>query len=117
MGGHLALIDLLAESLRGLPPGAIPIWNGLGRIIVFAGLLFKTALHVALPLVIGLALANLAFGVMSRAAPQLNLFSVGFPMIMTLGFLLIWLLFPLLAGQARQIFMDTLQVAGTLWGQ
>jgi flagellar biosynthetic protein FliR len=117
MGGHLALIELLAESLRGLPPGTIPTWNGLGRIMVFAGLLFKTALHVALPLVIGLALANLAFGVMSRAAPQLNLFSIGFPMIMTLGFLLIWLLFPLLAGQTRWVFRDSLRVATTLWGQ
>jgi flagellar biosynthetic protein FliR len=116
MGGHLALIDLLAESLRGLPPGAIPIWNGLGRIMVFVGLLFKTALHVALPLVVGVALANLAFGVMSRAAPQLNLFSIGFPMVMTLGFVLIWLLFPLLAGQAREIFGGTLRVAASFWG-
>jgi flagellar biosynthetic protein FliR len=116
MGGHLALIELLAESLRGMPPGSVPAWNGVGRIMAFAGVLFKTALHVALPLVVGLALANLAFGVMSRAAPQLNLFSIGFPMVMTLGFVLIWLLFPLLAGQARNIFGDTLHVAASFWG-
>ncbi len=115
MGGHLALIDLLAESLRGLPPGVLPAWNGLGRIVSLAGLLFKTALHVALPMVAGLVLANLAFAVMSRAAPQLNLFSIGFPMVMTLGFLLIWLLFPLLAGQVRQIYADHLRVAVIFW--
>jgi flagellar biosynthetic protein FliR len=46
---------------------------------------------IALPLVVALLLVNIALAVISRAAPQLNIFSVGFPLTLTVGIWLVWL--------------------------
>ena len=70
--------------------------SGIGRegiwdIAARGSRMFSGALQVALPAVVALLIVNLAFGVMSRAAPTLNLFAVGFPVTMTLGFvILLW---------------------------
>lgn len=90
MNGHLALIELLAHSFTSLPPGQ----GGLGAqdfyaIVRFAGEIFSGGMRVALPAVIALLLVNLAFGVISRAAPALNVQSIGFPLSLVAG---LWLL-------------------------
>jgi flagellar biosynthetic protein FliR len=87
MNGHLLLLELLVESFLTLPVGP----NGLDRdaFYVLAGWgtqLFAGAVWLALPAVASLLVVNAAFGVMSRAAPQLNIFSVGFPVAMIMGF-------------------------------
>ncbi len=92
MNGHLELIRLLASSFSGLPPGV----GTLGRetFWAIAGLgsaLFSGALRVALPAMIALLVVNLGFGVMSRAAPSLNLFAIGFPVTLIVGLLMMWL--------------------------
>ncbi len=48
-------------------------------------------MRVALPAMIALLVVNLGFGVMSRAAPSLNLFAIGFPVTLIVGLLMIWL--------------------------
>ncbi len=48
-------------------------------------------MKIALPAVTALLIVNLSFGIMSRAAPTLNLFAVGFPVSMLLGFVVIFL--------------------------
>jgi len=45
---------------------------------------------MALPVMAALLLVNLGMGVVTRAAPQLNIFAVGFPITMLIGFVLIW---------------------------
>jgi flagellar biosynthetic protein FliR len=86
LDGHLALIEALIAGFQALPPGQ----GGLGRdglwaIGSFASTMFSGALAVALPGMTALLVVNLAFGVMSRAAPTLNLFGVGFPIILVFG--------------------------------
>jgi len=51
--------------------------------------MFADAVMVALPAVASILLVNLAFGVVSRSAPQLNIFGVGFPVTLTLGFVIL----------------------------
>jgi flagellar biosynthetic protein FliR len=92
MDGHLALIELVAESFHLLPISS----GGLSRaavlaIIAWSSQLFVVALKIALPAIAALIVVNLSFGVMSRAAPTLNLFAVGFPVAMLLGFVVIFL--------------------------
>lgn len=92
LNGHLALIQMLADSFTLLPIGA----GGLGRasfweLLLWSNQIFVVAMSVALPAIIALIVVNLSFGVMSRAAPTLNLFAVGFPVAMLLGFVVIFL--------------------------
>ena len=90
--GHLALIELLAKSFRAWPVGSgkltLPV---LSEVLAWTSQLFTFALTIALPAITALLVVNLSFGVMSRAAPTLNLFAVGFPVAMLLGFAVIFL--------------------------
>jgi flagellar biosynthetic protein FliR len=83
---HLLVIGGLMESFRVLPVDA-PLNSGLGlNAVTAAGAeMFRLALSIALPALAALLLANLALGVLSRAAPQLNLFAVGFPATLIIG--------------------------------
>lgn len=85
---HLGLIALLAKSFEMLPVGAGGIGPTDARDIVeFASLLFIGAMQLALPTVVAILMVNVAFGVISRAAPTLNLFAVGLPISMLMGFI------------------------------
>ena len=53
--------------------------------------MFASALSIALPVLTGLLIVNIAFGVMSRSAPQINIFAVGFPITLIFGLFLMWL--------------------------
>jgi len=92
LDGHLAVIELLADSFRLLPlTGDGLDRNAIGSILEWSGQVFVVAAKIALPAVIALLIVNLSFGVMSRAAPTLNLFAIGFPAAMLLGFTVIFL--------------------------
>jgi flagellar biosynthesis protein FliR len=92
MDGHLALIEMIAESFRILPiAGAGLTRAAVSYLLEWSSQLFIVALKIALPAITALLVVNLAFGVMSRAAPTLNLFAVGFPVAMLLGFVVIFL--------------------------
>jgi len=92
MDGHLALIQLLAASFTAWPMHevnfTIPV---LTEVLTWTAQLFVFAMKIALPAVTSILVVNLAFGTMSRAAPTLNLFAVGFPVAMLLGFTVIFL--------------------------
>lgn len=84
---HLALIAMLAESYTLLPLGEAGIAPADARDLVgFASVMFTGAMQLALPAVVAMLMVNVAFGVISRAAPTLNLFAVGFPITLMLGF-------------------------------
>ena len=63
--------------------------NALGNIALYGSQLFRGALMVALPGLTALLIVNLAFGVVSRAAPSLNLFAIGFPVTLIGGLLIV----------------------------
>lgn len=79
-GAHLNWIALLVDSYRTFPPGTP--WLAGGRMDLmaqFAGQMFTTALLIALPVTLILLLVQVTTGIISRAAPSLNLFSLGLP--------------------------------------
>ncbi|NND54185.1 MAG: flagellar biosynthetic protein FliR, partial [Gammaproteobacteria bacterium] len=55
----------------------------------FGAVMFAGAIHLALPAVVAILMVNIAFGVISRAAPTLNLFAVGFPVAIMMGFIVL----------------------------
>jgi len=90
LGGHLAIIEMLVSGFTTLPVST----EGLGReglwaMVLWGGTLFSGAITVALPGVTALLIVNLAFGIVSRAAPSLNLFAVGFPISLVFGLLVV----------------------------
>jgi flagellar biosynthetic protein FliR len=88
--GHLLWIEAVAESFRLLPVAAQGLApQGLWALIGFGSELFVWGVRMALPVIAALLVINVAFGVLTRAAPQLNLFSVGFPVTMVIGFILL----------------------------
>ena len=90
LGGHVALIELLIAGLYALPVGMTGLsHDSLWNLILWGGQLFAGAIAVALPGITALLIVNLAFGVVSRAAPSLNLFAVGFPISLVVGFLVV----------------------------
>jgi flagellar biosynthesis protein FliR len=92
MDGHLQVISLLADSFRSLPPGATGLdEKSLWSVVMAGGDLFKGALRVALPAMTALLLVNIGFAATSRASPSMNLFAVGFPISICMGFIALWL--------------------------
>ena len=91
------------DSFRGLPVGTAGLGPGRPAALVADGAarMFAGALQIALPGVTALLVVNLAFGVMSRAAPTLNLFAVGFPVTLLFGFAIVLFGLPLV--QARLV--------------
>jgi flagellar biosynthetic protein FliR len=95
VNGHLLLIGALADSFRSLPVGVDGLhWMEWRRLVGTGALVFSFALQVALPVIAALILANLALGVLTRTAPQLNLFAVGFPVTLIVGMLVLLLVMP-----------------------
>jgi flagellar biosynthesis protein FliR len=90
LDGHLALIRTLVVGFHTLPIGTTGLGaNGLWSVVNWGAELFSGALAVALPGVTALLIANLAFGVVSRAAPTLSIFSVGLPVSLVFGLVVI----------------------------
>src|SRR6202044_392231 len=84
---HLVLLATLAESFQTLPIGAAHIDQGfLLSVVLWGARVFESGLLIALPAVIALVIVNLALGVVTRAAPQLNLFGIGFTITLMCGF-------------------------------
>jgi flagellar biosynthesis protein FliR len=85
--GHLMLLGALADSFHTLPIGSEHVdKNFLLSVALWGARVFDTGLLIALPAVIALVIVNLALGVVTRAAPQLNLFGIGFTITLLSGF-------------------------------
>jgi len=93
--GHLVLVDMIVRSYTALPPGAAWLDAGhLKGIALFGGYAFLAGLLLALPVGFLLLCLNIVMGMMSRAAPSLNLFSVGLPASLAVGVIALAAAFP-----------------------
>jgi flagellar biosynthetic protein FliR len=86
INGHLMLLGALAQSFHSLPIGANIGQDFFMSVVLWGARVFDTGLLIALPAVIALVIVNLALGVVTRAAPQLNLFGIGFTITLLSGF-------------------------------
>jgi flagellar biosynthesis protein FliR len=87
MGGHLIVFGLVIESFTLLPIGQ-PFFSQdmLGKMINWSSMMFLGALLIALPVMMTLLFINVGLGFVARAAPSLNIFTVGFPALILMGF-------------------------------
>jgi flagellar biosynthetic protein FliR len=104
LNGHQVILSTLVESFRVLPVGkSVPLvtWRMLAE---WGGHIFSWGLWIALPVVAALLVANLAIGVMTRAAPQFNILSFGFPLTLSIGFIALYLSLPLMEPVLEQMY-------------
>lgn len=112
--GHLLMIEMLAQSFHTLPVAMLGVdKTDLWRIIIWSSQIFANGLLLALPVMAALLLVNISFGVASKAAPQLQIFGVGFPITIIFGMFLIWLGLPAMI----DVFADMLRDGFTLISQ
>lgn len=105
LNGHLLYIGTLAQSFAAIPVSALPLgagsWLNLAEL---GGKIFSTGLLLALPVVVALMITNLALAVLTKAAPQLNIFALGFPLTLTGGFIALALSLNYLAVPLQSMF-------------
>ena len=117
LNGHLMVLAALAQSFTLLPIGTTPFAaSGIGTLVRWGGTLFAAGILLSLPLVAALLITNIALGVLTRAAPQLNLFAVGFPVTLLAGFGVLLLSLSYMAPVFQILFERGLDQIGTVLG-
>lgn len=117
LDGHLAIVETLVDGFRTLPVGTTGLGNdGLWTIVGWGSQLFAGALMVALPGITALLIVNLAFGAISRAAPSLNLFAVGFPITLVFGLVIVIVGLPALQTSFVDLMRGALGLMRSLLG-
>lgn len=105
MDGHLVIIAALAESFTLLPISAQPFSiKGISGLLSWAGVLFSSGLLLSLPMVAALLVTNLSLGVLTRIAPTLNLFAVGFPVTLAGGMMVLSLSLPYMESAFERLY-------------
>ena len=89
---HLFMIETVLTSFQDLPVGASINPAGFKSLAEYGSSIFKTGFMIGLPLISILLLINLAMGILNRSAPQLTIFSIGFPMTLFIGIVLMMLM-------------------------
>lgn len=105
LNGHLIYVATLAQSFSAIPVAAAPLaaasWQNLAEL---GSKMFSAGLLLALPVTIALMITNLTLAVLTRAAPQLNIFSLGFPLTLAGGFIALALVLNYLTVPLQAIF-------------
>lgn len=115
--GHLIMIALISQSFDTLPISA----NGIDTPVMetlaaWGGEIFKFGLQLSLPVLAALLITNLALGVLTRAAPQLNIFAVGFPLTLSIGIFVLALCMPYYTPILEQMVQDALKLMMDITG-
>lgn len=98
MNGHILMIEAVAQSLNLMPVGMpVNLHAGLSTVIGWGSELFILATRFAAPVIATVLLANVAMAVLGRAAPQLNILAVAFPIQIGVGLVVFSATIPLIA--------------------
>ncbi|MBV1775760.1 flagellar biosynthetic protein FliR [Burkholderiaceae bacterium DAT-1] len=104
MDGHLLVLHTLIKSFSALPVAAAPFHGaGFKALVDAAGLVFHYGVILSLPTVAAVLITNLSIGVMSRAAPQLNVFAIGMPLTLGIGLGAMYFSLPAMAGLVHML--------------
>lgn len=105
LNGHLVLIEVLVDSFRTMPISQESLQpESLWQLLSWGSSMFAGAVGMALPAIASLLVVNFAFGIMTRSSPQLNIFAIGFPITIMIGFAVILVTLPSMLPQAEGMF-------------
>jgi flagellar biosynthetic protein FliR len=115
--GHLVVVAGLAKSFTLFPIGAGSFAPaGLTALVRWGGVLFSAGVLLSLPLIAALLITNIALGVLTRTAPQLNLFAVGFPVTLLVGFAALFVSLSYIGPVFQQLFERGFEAMETVLG-
>ncbi|MHB1229258.1 MAG: flagellar biosynthetic protein FliR [Halothiobacillus sp. 20-54-6] len=115
LDGPALTVKMLADSFLWLPIAPVGLTAAdFWRVVGFGQAMFVNAVLIALPVIISLLMVNIAMGVITRAAPQLNIFSIGFPATLLIGFFLILVSSPVWLPNLEHFLQQTLQFLSDL---
>lgn len=115
LNGHLLLIEALVQGFTTMPVGTSGFGSSaMWSMAAWGSELFAGSLMVALPGMTALLVVNVAFGVMSRAAPTLNLFAIGFPITLIFGLIIIYAGLPTVQSSFIGSLDKAFELIGTL---
>ena len=113
VNAHLLLLGVLVDSFQSLPVSAQPLSAaGFFNVAAFGSTVFAVGLQLALPLIAILLMTNLSLGILTRSAPQLNIFAIGFPITLGVGLIVLDLTLPYFAPQLEQLIQNGLKESG-----
>lgn len=114
---HLALLSTLIDSFTTMPITVGPMSSNITeQVLHWAARLFSAGMQLSLPIVAALLITNMALAILTRAAPQLNLFGIGFPITLAIGFSMMGLTLPYLATPLTNLFQESLMMIRQLVG-
>lgn len=114
LDGHYAVLNLVASSFVLIPVGDTLSLDSIWHLLSWAAILFKGALAIALPALAAMLAVNMIMGVVTRSAPQMNIFSIGFPITMTVGFVAMLLTLPSVKHEFALLWNDAVASILTL---
>jgi flagellar biosynthetic protein FliR len=98
LNGHHLLLDGVFRSYQIVPVNALFVPIGSEQVALFITTIFSQmfliAFQLAIPIVGALFLVDVALGIMARTVPQVNVFVVGLPLKIFVGFVLLLIMFP-----------------------
>ncbi|MHB1086075.1 MAG: flagellar biosynthetic protein FliR [Thiobacillus sp.] len=107
VNAHLLMLGVLVDSFQSLPITTQPLSTaGFYNVAAFGSTVFSVGLQLALPLIAILLMTNLALGILTRSAPQLNLFAIGFPITLGVGLIMLNLTLPYFAPQFESVIQN-----------
>lgn len=110
MNGHLILITAIVDTFSVMPIATDGLSRaGIWQLLSWASRMFAAGVLMAMPVIIALLLVNIGMGVVSRAAPQLNIFAIGFPITLLMGFVLIWITLPQVMNNFGSLVTETFE--------
>jgi len=117
MNGHLVLIEVLVDSFKTMPVSVGGLMPGdFYKVVHWAAILFSGAVAIAIPAIASLLIVNFTFGIMTRAAPQMNIFAIGFPLTMLLGYGVVFATLPSVVPQSSKLFTGAYHLLKSIVG-
>lgn len=111
VNGHLILLEILVTGYQMSSSSlSVEISEVSLNVARLGGWMFVGGVLLAIPAVSSLLVVNLAFGIMNRSAPQLNVFALGFPFSLIFGIVIIWFLLHGWADQFHRLLSEFLEM-------
>ncbi|MCE5388167.1 MAG: flagellar biosynthetic protein FliR [Acidithiobacillus sp.] len=103
-GAIYGMIHVLAISFQLFPIGTVwPDWSWL-KLANYGQIVFTDGVLIALPVIMMVLIANVGMAVIARVAPQVNLFAIGFPVLIMVGMVSLYWLIPWLPDIVSHLF-------------
>ncbi len=116
IGGHLILIQLILMSFEVMPIGGeINLVETTANLIEWTAMVFLGGILIALPIMLTMMLVNLCIGIVTRAAPALNIFAVGFPAMVIAGLVLLLVYLVNIGHRIEWLWLEAFSMAQNMW--